>query len=97
MRDLGSELGCSAMAIYAYFPDRGAVLHAAAEAVWREVISELDYSETDPIEFSIRAGVALVTPSADTATSPSSPCRSSPIPLRSQPRQNIMTAVSLLF
>jgi AcrR family transcriptional regulator len=97
MRSLGAELGCSAMAVYAYFPNRDAVLHAAAECVWREAISELDYSNRDPIEFSVRASVALRQAFR----------RHGDIALVSLPvvddsvegstRQNIMNAVSLLF
>jgi AcrR family transcriptional regulator len=97
MRNLGAELGCSAMAVYAHFPNRDAVLHAAAECVWREAISELDYSNRDPIEFSVRASVALrqafrrhgdiavvSLPVVDDSAEVST-------------RQNIMTAVSMLF
>jgi AcrR family transcriptional regulator len=97
MRNLGAELGCSGMAVYAHFPNRDAVLHAAAEMVWREAISELDYSNRDPVEFSVRAGVALRRAFS----------RHGDIALVSLPvvddsvevstRQNIMAAVSLLF
>jgi AcrR family transcriptional regulator len=97
MRSLGAQLGCSAMAIYAHFPNRDAVLQAAAEAVWREAISELDYSNRDPIEFSIRAGVALrhaFRRHGDIALV-SLPVVDDSVEVST--RKNIMTAVSLLF
>jgi AcrR family transcriptional regulator len=97
MRNLGAQLGCSGMAIYAYFPNRDAVLHAAAEAVWREAISELDYSNRDPIEFSVRAGLALrraFSRHGDIALV-SLPVTGDSVEVLT--RQNIVTAVSLLF
>jgi AcrR family transcriptional regulator len=97
MRNLGAELGCSAMAVYAYFPNRDAVLHAAAEAVWREALSELDYSNRDPIEFSLRAAVALrraFSRHGDIALV-SLPMTDDSVEVST--RQNITTAVSRLF
>jgi AcrR family transcriptional regulator len=97
MRSLGAELGCSAMAVYTYFPNRDAVLHAAAESVWREALSELDYSNRDPIEFSVHAGVALrraLSRHGDIALV-SLPVTDDSVEVST--RSNIITAVSLLF
>lgn len=59
MRRLGSRLGCTAMAVYSHYPNRDAVLHAAAEEVWREALVDVDLSSSDPVEVAVAAAVSI--------------------------------------
>jgi AcrR family transcriptional regulator len=53
MRRIAAEIGVSAAALYGYFPDKEAILHAIAEATFGELLAKLQESQlgnASPIE-----------------------------------------------
>ena len=53
MRRIAAEIGVSAAALYGYFPDKEAILHAIAEATFGELLAKLQESQVgdaSPIE-----------------------------------------------
>jgi TetR/AcrR family tetracycline transcriptional repressor len=63
LRQLAAALGVTPSAIYHHFHSRAAIIHAAVDLVWLEVVGELlavvpEPLEADPVEVLVEMGVA---------------------------------------